>query len=231
MERSQLPLYNDNAYKLGIFCMNVSSGASMTKAPGRLTPTWAENVRIAQAADRAGWEFLLPLGSWRGMGGETNPHDQTFEVYTWASGIAAVTQQIQIFTTSHLRLVHPLMAAKQGATLDHIAGGRSALNIVAGQRAEVVAMFGERQIGHDEMYDVADEWTTILKRLYTEDDPIDVDGRWYQMRDAYIKPKPIQQPYPVVVNAGLSPAGAIRREACRFYLCQRSNLDRLNHHR
>src|SRR5271155_643969 len=69
IHRSQLPLFNENAYKLGIFCLNVSYGTAMTRAPGTLTPTWDQTVRIAQAADRAGWEFLLPLGRWRGTGG------------------------------------------------------------------------------------------------------------------------------------------------------------------
>ena len=45
-------------------------------------------------------------------------NDRSFEVYTWAAGVAALTEQIQIFTTSHLRMLHPVMAAKQGATLD-----------------------------------------------------------------------------------------------------------------
>jgi len=207
MKRSELPLFNDNTLKLGIFCMNVSSGASMTKAPGTLTPTWAENVRIAQAADRAGCVFLLPLGTWKGVGGETNPHDRSFEVHTWAAGIAAVTEQIQVFTTSHMRLVHPVMAAKQGATIDHIAGGRSALNIVAGQYAHVVAMFGIEQIDHDALYEEADEWTTLVKRLYTEEEDFDFEGRFFRMKGARINPRPLQQPHPAIVNAGMSRAG------------------------
>lgn len=208
MDRSALPLYNENAFKLGIFCLNVSYGTAMTTAPGTLTPTWEENVRIAQAADRAGWEFLLPLGRWRGFAGERiNMADRSFEVYTWAAGLAAVTRQIQIFTTSHLRMMHPMLAAKQGATLDHIAGGRSALNIVASQRAEEVAMFGVNQVDHDAMYEAAEEWTTVLKRLYTEEADVDFDGRFFRMRGGHLNPKPLQKPYPVIVNAGLSPAG------------------------
>lgn len=207
MQRTELPLFNENRFKLGIFCMNVSAGASMTKAPGKLTPTWEENVRIAQAADSAGWEFLLPLGNWKGSGGETNPHDRSFEVYTWAAGVAAITKQIQVFTTSHLRLVHPMLAAKQGATLDHISGGRSALNIVAGQPADVVAMFGIEQIDHDALYEEADEWTTLVKRLYVEENGFDFEGRFFHMKGARINPKPLQQPHPVIVNAGMSGAG------------------------
>lgn len=179
----------------------------MTKAPGTLVPTWEQNVHVAQAADRAGWEFLLPLGRWKGSGGEINLHDRNFEVYTWAAAIAAITKQIQVFTTSHLRLVHPVMAAKQGATIDVISNGRSAVNIVAGQKADEVAMFGIEQVPHDELYEIAEEWTVLLKRLYTEEAPFDHAGRHYRMKGARINPKPVQKPYPPIVNAGLSPAG------------------------
>jgi FMNH2-dependent dimethyl sulfone monooxygenase len=228
MDRSGLPLFNENKLKLGIFCMNVSYGASMTKAPGTLTPTWDENVRIAQAADRAGWEFLLPLGRWKGVGGEINPYDRSFEVYTWAAGIAAVTQQIQVFTTSHLRFVHPVMAAKQGATIDHISHGRSALNIVAGQRAEECEMFGIEQIGHDDMYGAAEEWTMLVKRLYTEENDFDFDGRYFRMKGARINPKPLQQPYPPIVNAGMSGAGrAFGAKHADFTFVNLADLDQL----
>jgi FMNH2-dependent dimethyl sulfone monooxygenase len=200
---------NENRFKLGIFCMNVSHGTTMTTAPGALTPTWAENVRIARAADRAGWEFLLPLGRWRGFGGDLNFDDKSFEVYTWAAGIAAVTTQIQVFTTSHIRMVHPVMAAKQGCTIDHIAGGRSALNVVAGQKPEEIAMFGIEQIPHDDAYDAADEWLTMVKRLWTEDADLDFAGTYLQAKGAHAMPKPLQRPYPVIVNAGSSPRGRL----------------------
>lgn len=209
MERSTVPLFNKNTFKLGIFCMNVSHGTTMTTVPGTLTPTWAENVRIAQAADRAGWEFLLPLGRWRGFGGALNFNDKSFEVYTWAAGIAAVTTQIQVFTTSHIRMVHPVMAAKQGCTVDHISGGRSALNVVAGQKPQEISMFGIEQIPHDDAYDAADEWVTLVKRLWTEDDDFDFDGRYFQSKGAHAMPKPLQKPHPVIVNAGQSPRGRL----------------------
>jgi alkanesulfonate monooxygenase SsuD/methylene tetrahydromethanopterin reductase-like flavin-dependent oxidoreductase (luciferase family) len=207
IDRSTLPLFNDNRFKLGVFCFNVSHGAAITTAEGTLTPTWAENVQIAQAADRAGWEFLLPLGRWRGFGGAINFNDRTFEVYTWAAGIAALTSQIQVFTTSHILIVHPVLAAKQGCTVDHIAGGRSALNVVAGQKEGEVAMFGLDQIEHDASYEAADEWLTIVKRLWTEDADFDFEGKYFRTRNAHLAPKPLQKPYPVVVNAGQSPTG------------------------
>ena len=207
MDRSDTPLYNDNAFKLGIFCLNVSNGTAITSAEGTLTPTWGENVRVAQAADQAGWEFLLPLGRWRGFGGEVEFNDRSFEVYTWAAGIAALTTQIQVLYTSHIRMSHPVFAAKQGCTVDHISGGRSALNLVAGQKPDEISMFGLDLLEHDDLYDAAEEWVTILKRLWTENEDFDFDGKHFQTRKAHMEPKPLQKPYPVIVHAGQSPTG------------------------
>ena len=207
MERSDLPLFNQNPFKLGIFCLNVSHGTAITHAEGTLTPTWEENVRIAQAVDKAGWEFLLPLGRWRGFGGDINFNDKSFEVFTWAAGIAALTQQIQVMSTSHVRVFHPLLAAKQGCTVDHIAGGRSALNVVAGQKPDEISMFGLDAIERDDLYEAADEWVTLLKRLWTEEEDFDFEGKHFQSRKAHLQPKPLQKPYPAIVNAGQSPTG------------------------
>ena len=207
MERSELPLYNDNAFKLGIFCLNVSGGTAITHAEGTLTPTWEENVRVAQAVDEAGWEFLLPLGRWRGFGGQVEFNDKSFEVFTWAAGIAALTKQIQVMYTSHIRYFHPVVAAKQGCTVDHIAGGRSALNVVAGQKPDEICMFGIDPIGHEELYEATDEWLTLVKRLWTEEEDFDFEGKYFQSRKAHLQPKPVQKPYPVIVSAGQSDTG------------------------
>jgi len=200
---------NANKFKLGVFSMNVSHGTTITTAPGTLVPTWEQNVQIAQAADEAGWEFLLPLGRWRGFGGRTNFNDNVFEVYTWAAGIAAITKQIQVFTTSHTRVVHPLMAAKQGATVDHISGGRSGLNIVAGQKGPEISMFGIEMIDHDDTYEASDEWFDLVKRFWTDHEDFDYEGTYYRVKGGHMMPKPLQKPYPYIVNAGLSPRGRL----------------------
>lgn len=192
--------------KLGIFCLNISGGASMSKANSG-TLTWEYNRRLGQEADRAGWDFLLPLGRWRGLGGESNPNGKQFEGLTWAAGMAAVTRDISVLSTVHVPLLHPLFAAKQAATIDHISGGRFAMNIVAGWNGAEFAMFGIEQRAHDERYDAADEWLEIMERLWAEGGDPNLDGRYYQLHDGYLEPKPIQQPRPLIISAGQSPRG------------------------
>ena len=47
----------------------------------------------------------------------------------------------------------------------------------------------------------------FVKRLYTEEADFDFEGRYYRLKGARINPKPLQQPYPAIVNAGMLGAG------------------------
>jgi len=76
-------LFNDNKFKLGIFGLNCDSGATMTTAEERLKLSWPATQAIAVAADRAGYELLVPISRWLGLGGPTNFEGKNFETYTW----------------------------------------------------------------------------------------------------------------------------------------------------
>ncbi|HEY7826274.1 MAG TPA: hypothetical protein VIC00_05585, partial [Candidatus Acidoferrales bacterium] len=54
-------MYNSNKLKLGIFSPNCSGGMAVTKVPERWDASWENNLRLAQMADDAGIEFLLPI--------------------------------------------------------------------------------------------------------------------------------------------------------------------------
>jgi FMNH2-dependent dimethyl sulfone monooxygenase len=197
---------NDDTFLLGIFCLNVSGGITMSKAKDN-SLSWTENVEVAKEADAAGWDFLLPLGRWRGVGGETNPNAEQFEGFTWAAAIGALTQQITVFTTCHVPLFHPIMAAKHATTIAQITGGRFGLNIVAGWNESEFAMFGIEQQGHDDRYAVAHEWLTVVERLCTDDGELDLDGDYFRIRNAYVAPQPPDRKRPPIIAAGQSKAG------------------------
>ena len=68
-------------------------------------------------------------------------------------------------------------------------------------------MFGTEMRPHDDRYDMAEEWLAVVKRLWTEDEEFDHDGKYYQIKKGYLQPKPIQRPFPAVMNAGGSERG------------------------
>jgi alkanesulfonate monooxygenase SsuD/methylene tetrahydromethanopterin reductase-like flavin-dependent oxidoreductase (luciferase family) len=208
VDKFRQPVLNDeNKVKLALFGINLRGGVTLSDVEGKVEATWEENRRLAQHADRLGLDAIVPVARWRGYGGESNLGDRSFETFTWATGLLAATQRIQVFATFHVPLAHPVLAAKMVTTADHISGGRFGLNIVAGWYTAELAMFGLTQKEHDERYEVADEWAQMLKQLWTVDGEQDFKGQYFDMPAGFLEPKPLQKPYPVIMNAGTSDAG------------------------
>lgn len=208
VERSAGPMMGSaNRFKLAVFGVNDNRGLVMTTADGPPEATWEESREIALRADRLGFEAIIPLARWKGYGGDYNMGGRVFETFTWAAGVAAVTERLQVFATLHVPTVHPVLAAKMGATVDHISGGRFGLNIVAGWQPEEIAMFGSAQREHDERYEVADEWAQVVDQLWTTPGEADFEGQYFSVPGGFLEPKPLQHPRPLVMSAGISPAG------------------------
>src|SRR5262249_32436121 len=160
------PMRGPNKFKLGVFSANSDGGLALTRVPERWPARWSEIVEVAQMADRAGIEFFLPIARWKGFGGELNSREWSYETFTFAAALAAVTEQIALFSTVHVPMVHPVYAAKALTTVDHAANGRAGLNIVCGWNPEEFALFGLPMI--EDRYAQGLEWFEIMSRIYSE---------------------------------------------------------------
>jgi dimethylsulfone monooxygenase len=200
-------LVDGRDFKLGLFAPNCSGGLAVTTVPERWSASWADNLRLATLADRVGIDYILPIARWVGYGGETNFHGSVLEPIPWAAGLLAHTSRIVIFCTVHTAFHHPVVSAKQLATLDHVGGGRAGVNIVAGwNQPEYVAMGLELPLDHDDRYALAQEWWDHVRALWTTEGRFDLPGRYFDLRDVEAEPKPVQGRLPVL-NAGSSPQG------------------------
>lgn len=196
---------NPHRVKLGVFSANADGGLAITKVAERWPATWEGNVEAARIADEAGLDFFLPIARWAGFGGETKSREWSFETFTWAAGLSALTRQMSIFSTVHVPLVHPVHAAKALATVDRIGGGRAGLNIVCGWNPTEFAMFGTTP--DDKAYERAAEWIEIVERAYSDEAPFDFDGRYYRLKGVISRPASIQKPRPVTMNAAFGAPG------------------------
>ena len=204
--RAHVPLYNDQKLKLGVFGINCSYGLNISHAPTSYKVTWEHTREIVTRADAMGFELALPVARWRGFGGTTDFNGKSFETYTWAAGLAQATRNIMVAATSHVPTVHPIVAAKQAVTIDHISNGRFALNLVMGWFTPEMEMFQGTQRAHDDRYRYGAEWLGVAKRLWADETPFDFNSPYFHIKQAQAHPKPIQKPWPVLINAGHSPA-------------------------
>jgi FMN-dependent oxidoreductase (nitrilotriacetate monooxygenase family) len=154
--------------------------------------------------------------------------------------MAAATRNLGFGVTCNLAWESPALMARRFSTLDHLTKGRIGWNIVTGYLDSAARAMGlDRQMAHDDRYDLADEYMEILYRLWEESwaadavkrdratgiyaDPAHVkrithQGRQYRL-DAPHLVEPSPQRTPVLYQAGASDRGrgfAARHAECVF---------------
>jgi FMNH2-dependent dimethyl sulfone monooxygenase len=130
LRRATNPLFNDRKLKLGTFCTNLNGGCAISTMPETLEDHLAEYG--AARADRRR-DGIRGAGAGRALEGLWRRHQlqrRRLRVLSWAAGIGAATKYSAVFSTSHITMYHPTLAAKQATVIDHISNGRHAINIV-----------------------------------------------------------------------------------------------------
>src|SRR5581483_11902335 len=192
--------------------------------PERWSASWKDCLALAQMADQAGIDFMLPIGRWKGYGGDTDFHGETLETITWATGLLAATERIVVFGTVHAPLFHPVIAAKEIVTADHVGRGRFGLNIVAGWNEGEFEMFGVEQREHEQRYAYAQEWIDAIKQAWGPDDDFNFEGQFIKLAKVRSTPKPYGGTRPMIMNAGSTPTGqAFALRNCDAYFTATSS--------
>ncbi|MFC4001900.1 LLM class flavin-dependent oxidoreductase [Prauserella oleivorans] len=144
------------------------------------------------------------------------------------SAMAAVTETLGFGVTMSLTYEQPYSLARRLSTLDHLTRGRVAWNIVTSYLESAAANLGlERQIPHDERYEIAEEYVDVCYQLWEgswEDDAVvrdvrrgvytdpakvhDIEhkGRYFTVPGPFLC-EPSPQRTPVLFQAGTSPRG------------------------
>jgi alkanesulfonate monooxygenase SsuD/methylene tetrahydromethanopterin reductase-like flavin-dependent oxidoreductase (luciferase family) len=190
--------------RFGIFMPSVSNMPNISRYKSQPDDwTFDNNLRIARAAEAAGFDFLFPVSRWRTIGGGIDYHGKSLETMTWAAGLLACTSRIGIFSTVHVPVFNPVVAAKMGATLDHIGAGRWGINIVSGWNRVEFDMMGIEMLDHAARYERSEDFIRILKGLWNEPPgTFSFESRHYRVRHGYVSPQPRRTP--PIVNAGTS---------------------------
>jgi alkanesulfonate monooxygenase SsuD/methylene tetrahydromethanopterin reductase-like flavin-dependent oxidoreductase (luciferase family) len=219
MRQRSTTLAADNGLRLGLFGANCSSGRTYATLSERWEASWENNLELARMADAIGIECMVPIARWRGYGGDSNPNGSSFESIAWACGLLAATHRLHVFCTVHVPLHHPLVAAKQMATGDHIGRGRLGVNIVCGWNEDEFQMFGVTKKEHDARYAQGEEWWSIVKKIWAGEERFDYDGTYYRLHGVEGSPSPFGGTAPLMMNAGSSETGrqfAIRHSDLHF---------------
>jgi alkanesulfonate monooxygenase SsuD/methylene tetrahydromethanopterin reductase-like flavin-dependent oxidoreductase (luciferase family) len=150
-------------------------------------------------AERAGFDSVWFMDH---LAAPVAPEVDTFEGWTVASAIAAVTSTIRI---GHLVLCdpfrHPALLAKMAATLDVISGGRLELGLGWGSVPAELHTFGFTTDPPRVRAEKMRETLQILALMFGGEQ-FDYDGRHFQLRGARGRPIPAQAHVPVHIGGG-----------------------------
>jgi F420-dependent oxidoreductase-like protein len=135
----------------------------------------------------------------------SRPTGPYFEAWTLLAALAAVTERIRLgVLVSSNTFRHPSLLAKEALTVDHISNGRLDVGLGAGWYEPEHPMFGIEFPSPAQLVNRYREAVEVVDRLL-RNDTTSYAGEFYQLRDATMRPRPIQQPRPPLVLAAHKP--------------------------
>lgn len=195
---------------LGLFLPIHHGGWSSSALPRTTDWSFDYNAKLTQKAEELGFDLVFGYSTWQPKGGQGPTRTEAgLDAFITTASLASITSRILLISTIHVLYGpwHPIHLAKFGATLDHISKGRWGINVVTGHRAYEHELFGWSQIEHDRRYELADEFVSILERLWSETENFSYQSQAsWQFKDAYISPRSLYG-RPILVNATGSDAG------------------------
>jgi alkanesulfonate monooxygenase SsuD/methylene tetrahydromethanopterin reductase-like flavin-dependent oxidoreductase (luciferase family) len=135
----------------------------------------------------------------------SRPTGPYFEAWTLLAGLAAVTSRIRLgVLVSSNTFRHPALLAKEAMTVDHISNGRLDVGFGAGWYEPEHPMFGLEFPSPAELVNRYREAVAVVDQLL-RNDTSSYQGNVYQLKEATMRPRPVQQPRPPLVLAAHKP--------------------------
>ena len=164
---------------------------------------WEEVVRRVQLAEELGFDGAWGFDHFQPMYGE-GP-GEAFEGMTTLAALAGVTSRIRLgLLVTGMTYRHPSVFAAQAMTVDHASQGRLELSFGAAWYDKEHHELGIPFPATPDRFDLLEDALEIAQRLFTGE-VVSYDGRVVSLRDAQLRPKPVQDPHPPVWIGGNGP--------------------------
>lgn len=186
--------------KFAYWVPNVSGGLVISDIPQRTRWDYDYNRKLAQIAERAGFEYALTQIRFTAGYGADNQHESV----TFSQALLGATEKLRVIAAILPGPWNPTLAAKQIATISHLSNARIAVNIVSGWFRGEFKAIGEPWLDHEERYLRSEEFIRCLKGVWQQES-FTFAGDFYRYRDYSLKPKPLD-PQPEVFQGGSSRA-------------------------
>lgn len=131
---------------------------------------------------------------------------------------AGHSERIRFLVAHRPGIVHPTLAARMFATLDHLCGGRLDINLVCGGTSADDPRREGDYLSKDLRYARAGEYVAVLKQAWTGPSAFSHRGTYYRFDDYPAIVRPLQKPWIPLYLAGSSPAARqVAAEQADYY--------------
>jgi F420-dependent oxidoreductase-like protein len=164
---------------------------------------WDEIVSRAQLGEELGFTGLWGFDHFQPMYGD-GPGN-CFEGMTTLAALASVTSRVRLgLLVTGATYRHPSLFAAQAITIDHASHGRLDLSLGAAWFEAEHHALGIDFPSTGARFDRLEDTLEVVTRLMTGD-VVSYDGRHAQLRNAQMRPVPVQRPHPPIWIGGSGP--------------------------
>ena len=131
------------------------------------------------------------------------PEEPMLEGWSVISMLAGLTTKIKLGTlVTGIIYRYPSVLAKIAATLDVLSKGRLFMGIGAAWNEQESLAYGISFPSNQERLLRLEEAIQVIRKMWTEEPNASFEGKYYQIKNAYCNPKPIQKPSPPILVGG-----------------------------
>ena len=161
---------------------------------------WEDMVDLCEHAEQSGWDGLWVADHFMPDGDDSNR--PVGEVWTLLAALAARVPRLRLGSLVVGNTYrHPPVLAKQVAQVDNISGGRVILGIGGAWQQTEHEAYGIPFYSVGGRLRRLEEAVQIIRSLF-DNDRTTFEGRYYQVKDAPLSPKPVQSHLPIMVGGG-----------------------------
>jgi F420-dependent oxidoreductase-like protein len=131
------------------------------------------------------------------------PEEPMLEGWSVISMLAGLTTKIKLGTlVTGIIYRYPAVLAKIAATLDVLSKGRLFMGIGAAWNEQESLAYGISFPSNQERLLRLEEAIQVIRKMWTEEPNASFEGKYYQIKNAYCNPKPMQKPSPPIMVGG-----------------------------
>ncbi len=164
---------------------------------------WERWQRIAQAAEDLGFVGLYRSDHF------TNPQPpdmDSLELWVSFTWLASHTKKLEFGPmVSPVSFRHPTMTVRMASAIDDLSGGRLTLGLGAGWQEREHHNYGWPLLDLHERFVRFEEGLEVVSRLLNSDTPVEFEGKYYELHDAILLPRPTRPGGPPILIGGNGP--------------------------